>query len=118
MNMSKAFQLAHRRTRTQKINAILLRREFKYKVTFAIELRKAIAEQPKKLTTLTQHGRIVTFIKPAKKRINKACAMVGDYNPNKPAHNDILDNMVYVGAMTYIIMSMVILLYTGLTYNL
>ena len=52
---------------------------------FAFQLKKAIAEQPKKVTTLHANGLATTayIAKPtarvAKKTVNKKVAMVGDY---------------------------------------
>ena len=85
MDKKITFNTAHSRTRViMEKNPAL-----KYRVVFAFQLKKAIAEQPKKVTTLHANGLVTVELvnkkadaKPAKKaykKVNKKVAMVGDY---------------------------------------
>ena len=70
MDKKIVFNTAHSRTRP----IVAKNPNLKYRVVFAFQLKKAIAEQHKKVTTL--------HAKPSKKvskKIDKKVAMVGDY---------------------------------------
>ena len=74
MNKSELFTLAHHNTRLIVLkNALLRRKKIKYNIIFKYELKKVINSQPQKVT-----------IYDGSKKINKACAMVGDYK--KPTY--------------------------------
>ena len=76
MDNKLAFNTAHIRTR-----AIVAKNPtLKYRIVFSFQLKKAIAEQPKKVTTLHANGlATVAYIAKPKKTVNKKVAMVGDY---------------------------------------
>lgn len=76
MSNKITFNTAHSRTRViMEKNPAL-----KYRVVFAFQLKKAIAEQPKKVTTLHANGlATVAYIAKPKKTVNKKVALVGDY---------------------------------------
>lgn len=68
MNNSELFTLAHHETRKALIKAKLLGKDFNYQVTFSFYLKELINKQPQKVT-----------IYDGSKKVNKACAMIGDY---------------------------------------
>ena len=76
MDKKITFNTAHSRTR------VIMEKNpnLKYRVVFAFQLKKAIAEQPKKVTTLHANGlATVAYIAKPKLTVNKKVAMVGDY---------------------------------------
>lgn len=73
MDKSQIFNLAHHKTRIEQLKAIALGREFSYKITFSFYLKELTNAQPQKVT-----------IYDGSKKVNKACAMVGDYK--KPSY--------------------------------
>ena len=76
MDNKLAFNTAHSRTRA----IVAENPTLKYRVVFAFQLKKAIAEQPKKVTTLHANGlATVAYIAKPKLTVNKKVAMVGDY---------------------------------------
>ena len=83
LNKSQLFKQAHSSTRTiMKKNPNL-----KYRIVFSFQLKKAIAEQPKKVLRLHANGlATVAYIAKPKKTVNKKVAMVGDYK--KPTVNN------------------------------
>ena len=76
MDNKLAFNTAHIRTR-----AIVAKNPtLKYRIVFSFQLKKAISEQHKKVTTLHANGlATVAYIAKPKKTVNKKVAMVGDY---------------------------------------
>ena len=74
MNKSQLFTLAHHETRKAFLKAKLLGKDFNYQVTFSFYLKELVNNQPQKVTVSYQK----------KPKINKACAMVGDYK--KPTY--------------------------------
>ena len=85
MDKKIVFNTAHSHTR-----AIVAKNPtLKYRVVFSFQLKKAIAEQHKKVTTLHANGLLTVEpvnkkadAKPAKKaykKVNKKVALVGDY---------------------------------------
>ena len=78
MTKSELFTLAHHNTRLKVLkNALLRRKKIKYNVIFKYELKKVINSQPQKVTTYSNGVMLVSYAK--KPKVNKACAMVGDY---------------------------------------
>ena len=75
MNKSQIFNLAHHKTRIEQLKAIALGREFSYKITFSFYLKELSNAQPQKVTVCGYKP----AQKPVKKKVNKSCAMVGDY---------------------------------------
>ena len=77
MDNKTIFNTAHSRTRVIMENNPNL----KYRVVFSFQLKKAIAEQHKKVTTLHANGLSTVELvnKKACKKVNKKVAMVGDY---------------------------------------
>ena len=75
MNKSQIFNLAHHKTRIQQLKAVTLNREFNYQVTFSFYLKDLTNAQPQKVTVYGYKP----AQKPVKKKINKACAMVGEH---------------------------------------
>lgn len=76
MSNKITFDTAHSRTR------VIMEKNpnLKYRVVFSFQLKKAIAEQPKKVTTLHANGlATVAYIAKPKKIVNKKVALVGDY---------------------------------------
>ena len=76
MDKKITFDTAHSRTR------VIMEKNpnLKYRVVFAFQLKKAIAEQPKKVTTLHADKSVtVAYIAKPKKTVNKKVALVGDY---------------------------------------
>ena len=78
MTKSAIFSLAHHKTRIEG-------RKFSYQVTFSFYLKELINSQPKKVTTFSNGVTAVSYEK--KSKVNKACAMVGDYK--KPSYTRI-----------------------------
>lgn len=68
MTNSELFTLAHHKTRIEQLKAIALGRKFSYQVSFSFYLKELTNSQPQKVTVYD-----------GSKKINKACAMVGDY---------------------------------------
>ena len=81
MNKSQLFTLAHHETRKAFLKAKLLGKDFNYQVTFSFYLKELVNNQPQKVTTYSNGIMTVSYEK--KLKVNKACAMVGDYK--KPA---------------------------------
>ena len=90
MDNKAIFNTAHSKTR-----AIVAKNPaLKYRVVFSFQLKKAIAEQPKKVTTLHANGLVLVELvnkkedaktaKKAYKKVNKKVAMIGDYK--KPTY--------------------------------
>lgn len=77
MTNSELFTLAHHETRKALIKAKLLGKDFNYQVAFSFYLKELINKQPVKVTTYSNGIMAVSYEK--KPKINKACAMVGDY---------------------------------------
>ena len=76
MDNKLAFNTAHSRTRP----IVAKNPNLKYRVVFAFQLKKAIAEQPKNALKLHANGlATVAYIAKPKKAVNKKVAMVGDY---------------------------------------
>ena len=85
MDKKITFNTAHSRTR------VIMEKNpnLKYRVVFAFQLKKAIAEKHEKVTTLHANGLVTVELvnkkadaKPSKKaykKVNKKVAMVGDY---------------------------------------
>ena len=78
MDKKITFNTAHSRTR------VIMEKNpnLKYRIVFSFQLKKAIAEQPKKVTTLQLHANglaTVAHIAKPKKIVNKKVALVGDY---------------------------------------
>ena len=83
MDKKFTFNTAHSRTR------VIMEKNpnLKYRIVFSFQLKRAIAEQPKKVTTLHANGlathanglATVAYIAKPKKTVNKKVAMVGDY---------------------------------------
>lgn len=93
MTKSEIFTLAHHKTRIEKLKAIALGRKFSYQVTFSFYLKELTNAQPQKVTSYSNGVKTVSYEK--KKKVNKACAMVGDYV--KPtAENDNLELPYFV----------------------
>ena len=84
MTNSELFTLAHHETRKALLKAKLLGKDFNYQVTFSFYLKELINAQPQKVT--------VYGYKP---KINKACAMVGDYKKPSIA-NDSLEMPFFI----------------------
>ena len=82
MTNSELFTLAHHETRKALIKAKMLGRKFDYQVTFSFYLKELINKQPQKVTTYKNGVMLVSYEK--KPKINKACAMIGDYK--KPTY--------------------------------
>ena len=82
MNKSELFTLAHHETRKAFLKAKLLGQNFNYQVTFSFYLKELTNAQPQKVTTYKNGVMLVSYAK--KPKINKACAMVGDYK--KPTY--------------------------------
>ena len=76
MDNKLAFNTAHSRTRV----IMEKNQNLKYRIVFSFQLKKAIAEQHKKVTTLHANG-LVTVAYTAKPNltVNKKVALVGDY---------------------------------------
>ena len=88
MNNKAIFNTAHSRTRA----IVAENPNLKYRVVFAFQLKKAISEQHKKVTTLQLHANGLSTVEPvnkkadakqsknvSKKIVNKKVALVGDY---------------------------------------
>lgn len=105
MDMSKVFKVAHSRTRIKRLEAVCLGKEFSYKVTFAIELKKAIAKQTMKLVTLKGSERFTTYLYSPKKKVNKCCAMVGDYKLG----NTLLDESQSIKSLFLSVVAIIII---------
>ena len=76
MDKKITFNTAHSRTR------VIMEKNpnLKYRIVFSFQLKKAIAEQPKKVTTLHANGlATVAYIAKPKKTVTKKVALVGDY---------------------------------------
>lgn len=85
MNKSEIFSLAHHNTRLKVLkNALLRRKKIKYNIIFKYELKKVINSQPQKVTIYN-----------GSKKVNKACAMVGDYKRPTIA-NDSLETPFFI----------------------
>ena len=82
MDNSTLFTLAHHETRKAFLKAKLLGNDFNYQIAFSFYLKELINNQPQKVTTYSNGVMAVSYEK--KKKINKACAMVGDYK--KPTY--------------------------------
>lgn len=82
MDKSAIFQLAHHKTRIEQLKAIALRREFSYHVTFSFYLKELTNAQPQKVTTYKNGVMVISYEN--KPKVNKSCAMVGDYK--KPTY--------------------------------
>lgn len=82
MTKSQLFTLAHHETRKAFLKAKLLGQNFNYQVTFSFYLKELTNAQPQKVTTYKNGIMLVSYAK--KPKINKACAMVGDYK--KPTY--------------------------------
>ena len=82
MNKSQLFTLAHRETRKALLKSKLLGQNFNYQVTFNFYLKELANNQPQKVTAYKNGIMLVSYTK--KPKINKACAMVGDYK--KPTY--------------------------------
>lgn len=82
MNKSELFTLAHHETRKAFLKAKLLGKDFNYQVTFSFYLKELTNAQPQKVTTFKNGMMLVSYEK--KPKINKACAMIGDYK--KPTY--------------------------------
>lgn len=82
MNKSELFTLAHHETRKAFLKAKLLGKDFNYQVTFSFYLKELINKQPQKVTTFKNGIMLVSYEN--KPKINKACAMIGDYK--KPTY--------------------------------
>ena len=73
MSNKITFTTAHSRTRViMEKNPAL-----KYRVVFAFQLKKAMAEQHKKVITLHANG--LATVELVNKKVNKKVAMIGDY---------------------------------------
>lgn len=80
MNKSTIFKSAHNKARLHAVNCAITGRKFNYQVVFSFYLKEIIADQPMKMTTFNRDKTItVTYHHKPKLKINKACAMVGDY---------------------------------------
>ena len=77
MTKSELFTLAHHQTRIEQLKAIALGRKFSYQVTFSFYLKELTNAQPQKVTTYKNGIMLVSYAK--KPKVNKSCAMVGDY---------------------------------------
>ena len=76
MDNKITFNTAHSRTR------VIMEKNpnLKYRVVFSFQLKKAIAEQQKKVTALNADKSVtVAYIAKPKKTVNKKVALVGDY---------------------------------------
>lgn len=93
MNKSQLFTLAHHETRKALLKAKLLGKDFNYQVTFSFYLKELINNQPQKVTTYSNGVMLVSYAK--KPKINKACAMVGDYKKPSIA-NDSLELRFFI----------------------
>ena len=93
MTKSEIFSLAHHKTRIEQLKAIALRREFSYHVTFSFYLKELTNAQPQKVTTYSNGVMTVSYAK--KPKVNKSCAMVGDYKKPSIA-NDSLELPFFV----------------------
>ena len=87
MNKSQLFTLAHHETRKALLKAKLLGKEFNYQVMFSFYLKELINNQPQKVTTFSNVIMLVSYAK--KPKINKACAMVGDYKKPSIANDSL-----------------------------
>lgn len=85
MDKSIIFQLAHHKTRIEQLKAIALRREFNYKLTFSFYLKELTNAQPQKVT-IYGYKPVDKAVKP---KVNKSCAMVGDYKKPSIANNSL-----------------------------
>ena len=100
MSNKVTFNTAHSRTRV----IVAKNPTLKYRVVFAFQLKKAIAEQPKKVTTLHANGLVtVAYIAKPKKTVNKKVAMVGDYK--KPTVKN--DNL----ALPFLMLSSILIVF-------
>ena len=100
MDKKITFNTAHSRTRViMEKNPAL-----KYRVVFAFQLKKAIAEQHKKVTTLHANGlATVAHIAKPEKTVNKKVALVGDYK--KPTVKN--DNL----ALPFLMLSSILIVF-------
>ncbi len=87
MTKSELFTLAHHKTRIEKLKAIALGRKFSYQVTFSFYLKELTNNQPQKVTTYSNGIMLVSYAK--KPKVNKSCAMVGDYKKPSIANDSL-----------------------------
>ena len=87
MTKSQLFTLAHHETRKALLKAKLLGKDFNYHVTFSFYLKELTNAQPQKVTTFKNGIMLVSYAK--KPKVNKACAMVGDYKKPSIANDSL-----------------------------
>lgn len=87
MNKSQLFTLAHHETRKALLKAKLLGKDFNYQVTFSFYLKELISNQPQKVTTYKNGIMAVSYAK--KPKVNKSCAMIGDYKKPSIANDSL-----------------------------
>ena len=87
MTKSQLFTLAHHETRKAFLKAKLLGQNFDYQVTFSFYLKELTNAQPQKVTTYSNGVMTVSYAK--KPKVNKSCAMVGDYKKPSIANDSL-----------------------------
>lgn len=85
MTKSEIFSLAHHKTRIEQLKAIALGRKFSYHVTFSFYLKELTNAEPQKVTIYGYKP----VDKAVKKKVNKSCAMVGDYKKPSIANDSL-----------------------------
>ena len=88
MDKSQLFTLAHHETRKAFLKAKLLGNDFNYQITFSFYLKELVNNQPQNETVSYQK----------KPKVNKACAMVGDFKKPTIA-NDSLEMPFFILSM-------------------
>ena len=102
MDNKLAFNTAHSRTRP----IVAENSNLKYRVVFAFQLKKAIAEQSKKVTTLHADKSVtVAHIAKQKLTVNKKVAFVGDYI-EPTVKDDNLESPFFMLSLTLIIFAL------------
>lgn len=102
MDKKITFNTAHSRTR------VIMQKnpDLKYRIVFSFQLKKAIAEQQKKVTALNADKSVTVAYVAKPKKVNKKVAFVGDYK--KPTvNNENLELPLFMMSSVLIIFAIV-----------